>query len=620
MPYVKTSVRTTRSGAVRYLQLAHNEWDPQAGRSRTRVLYNFGREDELDRDAVRRLVAALSRLLDPAEALAAAEPGELTVTGSRPAAGSTPWTSCGGAWGWRMRSARRWPGAWLSPETERALFALVANRALAASSKLAAAGWISGDVHVDGLPETSDDACYRAMDHLLEIEPGLAEQAYYQLTDLLNLEVDLLFFDTTSTYFETEQEDADVPRDERGERVPAGSKEEADQGGFRAFGKSKDSRDDLPQVIVGMAVTRDGIPVRVWSWPGDTGDSGLIRQVKQDLRGWALSKVIWVADRGFTSRKNRRALMQGGGGYIIGEKLRTGSKEVKAVLSRQGRYKTVRDNLQVKEVRLGDDSDRFIICYNPGQAERDAAIRARLVAQLGELIDGTDALTAAERARIEGTLAGKPGLKQFLRVTPAGLPRIDKARIKAEENLDGKYLLRSSDPHLTSRKHVPVTAGAQVHLGPGHEATEAPPGHGPAAVLAVAGSAPLTSAHRVLRSPSGLTATFTLATNAACESASQRASREAMLLPEGDEHRLQRLELGQFLPSHDLDDRLPLPLVAGNGRRVGRGGDATPGSVFTRRRHAARVPGLACALPSPSGRLRLTMQHCGALGSWLRRQ
>ena len=68
--------------------------------------------------------------------------------------------------------------------------------------------------------------------------------------------------------------------------------------------------------------------------------------------------------------------MQGGGGYIIGEKLRSGTPEVKAALSRQGRYKTVRDNLQVKEVRLGDDTDRFIICYNPDQAERDAAIRA----------------------------------------------------------------------------------------------------------------------------------------------------------------------------------------------------------------------------------------------------
>jgi transposase len=450
VPYVKTSVRTTRAGTVRYLQLAHNEWDPATQRSRTRVLYNFGREDELDKDAVRRLAAALSRLLDPAEALAAAEPGELSVTGSRPAGGTHVLDQMWRRLGLDEVIRRTLAGRRLSPDTERVLFALAANRALAASSKLAAAAWVCGDVHIDGLAEVTDDACYRAMDHLLTIETDLAERAYYKVTDLLNLEVDLLFFDTTSTYFETEDADADVPRDDRGEPVPAGSDEEAGQAGFRANGKSKDSRDDLPQVIVGMAVTRDGIPVRVWSWPGNTADSGLIRQVKKDLREWVLSKVIWVADRGFTSKENRRALMQGGGGYIIGEKLRSGSAEVKTVMSRQGRYKTIRDNLQVKEVRLGDDSDRFIICYNPDQAERDAAIRAKLIAQLEELISGTDQLTAAERAKLEGALAGKPGLKRFLRVTPAGLLRIDKAKAKAEENLDGKYLLRCSDPDLSA--------------------------------------------------------------------------------------------------------------------------------------------------------------------------
>ena len=451
MPYVKTSVRTTRSGPVRYLQLAHNEWDAEAGRSRTRVLYNFGREDELDKDAVRRLVAALSRLLDPAEALAAAEPGELSVTASRPAGGIHVLDQLWRRLGLDDAVRRTLAGRRLSPGTERVLFALVANRALAASSKLAATEWVCSDVHVDGLDEVTDDACYRAMDHLPAIERSLAEQAYFQVTDLLNLEIDLLFFDTTSTYFETEEADEDIPRDERGERVPAGSEDPpAGEAGFRTRGKSKDSRDDLPQVIVGMAVTRDGIPVRVWSWPGNTADSGLIRQVKKDLREWTLLKIIWVADRGFTSEQNRRFLMQGGGGYIIGEKLRSGSPDVKAALSRQGRYKAVRDNMQVKEVRLGDDSDRLVICYNPDQAERDAAIRARLVAQLEETIAGSDALTPAERGRIEGSLAAKPGLKRFLRVTPGGLLRIDKARISAEENLDGKYLLRCSDPHMTT--------------------------------------------------------------------------------------------------------------------------------------------------------------------------
>ena len=168
-----------------------------------------------------------------------------------------------------------------------------------------------------------------------------------------------------------------------------------------------------------MAVTRDGIPVRVWSWPGNTADSGLIRQVKADLRQWVLSKVIWVADRGFTSEENRRALMRGGGGYIIGEKLRSGSPEVKVALSRQGRYKEVRDNLQVKEVRLGDNGDRFIICHNPDQAEtrRRHPREARRPARGGHRRHRPPSPPPSERQDQEGSLASKPGLKRFLRVT-----------------------------------------------------------------------------------------------------------------------------------------------------------------------------------------------------------
>ena len=101
--------------------------------------------------------------------------------------------------------------------TERVLFSLVANRALAPSSKLAAAGWVSNDVHVPGLPEVSEDACYRAMDWLLQVEPTLAKNVYDSVADLLNLDVDLLFFDTTSTHFQIEQADESVPRDETGQ-------------------------------------------------------------------------------------------------------------------------------------------------------------------------------------------------------------------------------------------------------------------------------------------------------------------------------------------------------------------------------------------------------------------
>uniref|UniRef100_UPI001649D4BA IS1634 family transposase n=1 Tax=Pseudonocardia asaccharolytica TaxID=54010 RepID=UPI001649D4BA len=213
--------------------------------------------------------------------------------------------------------------------------------------------------------------------------------------------------------------------------------------GFRTFGKSKDSRDDLPQVVIGMAVTRAGIPVRVWCWPGNTSDSALIRQAREDMRDWTLSRVMWVADRGFSSAANRRELRRGGGHYIIGEKLRSGSAEATAALSRQGRYQHVRDNLQVKEVKIAAD-ERFVICYNPEQADRDRALREVMTSKLATLIADTDRLSATKRAELRGQISTMPGLNRFLRLTPGGLLRIDKKKINAEANLDGKYLLRCS--------------------------------------------------------------------------------------------------------------------------------------------------------------------------------
>jgi hypothetical protein len=260
--------------------------------------------DQLDVAGVRRLVDALSRLLDPADALAAAAPAGLSFVESRP---------LGGAWLldglWRrlgidtilrplLGSARR------EVAVERVLFALVANRALKPSSKLAASEWVNVDVHLPGLPQVSDDACYRAMDQLIAVEPELTRAVYDQIADLLNLEVDLLFFDTTSTYFELDEADDLVWRDANGKTVEAGDSAAVKQAGFRMHGKSKDSRDDLPQVVIGMAVTRTGIPVRMWCWPGNTGDSMLIRQVKTEMRDWSLARVVWVADRGFASAEN----------------------------------------------------------------------------------------------------------------------------------------------------------------------------------------------------------------------------------------------------------------------------------------------------------------------------
>jgi transposase len=444
--YLRTIGRRNKDGSeVRYVQLAHNEWDAERRCSIARVIHSFGREDQLDRAALARLVRSLSRVLEPEQALIATAPAELQFVRSVP---------LGGAWAldglWRqlgidaaierLLAARK-----LDTRAERLLFAMVANRALAPFSKLACCEWLAADVAIPGL--TADavgedpQPLYRAMDWLLEIEAELAEQVYWATADLLNLEVDLLFFDTTSTYFERDEPDSETV-DEDGVTRPA----------FRTFGHSKDARDDLPQVVIGMAVTRTGIPIRAWCWPGNQADQPLIRQVKDDLRDWKLSRVVWVADRGFQSAENRRYLQRAGGHYIIGEKLRGESKEAQAALARQGRYRTVAGNLEVKEVRVDDGTlrDRFVICRNPDQADRDKTVRDQLITQLEDAIKDSDQLSAAERAKLVARLQAKRGLKRFLRQTPGGLLRVDRAAVRAEQHLDGKFLLRSSDPTLSA--------------------------------------------------------------------------------------------------------------------------------------------------------------------------
>ena len=436
--YLRTTSRRAADGTtVRYLQLAHNVWDPAARRSNVRVLYHFGREDQLDRDTIRRLIRSLGRALDPGEALALQAP-ELQFCESRP---------LGGAWLldqlWHRLGVHEilvglLRGRRLDPGAERVLFAMVANRALAPLSKLGCAAWVSEHVVIPGLPELDDDRAYRAMDWLLEIEAELAEQVYWAVANLLNLEVDLLFFDTTSTYFETDA--ADPPT--------IGAPK-----GFRTYnGHSKDHRPDLPQVVIGLAVTREGIPIRVWTFPGNASDQELIRGVKDDLLAWKLGRVVWVADRGFNSAQNRRYLQRAGGHYIIGEKLRGDSAEARAALARAGRYHTVAGNLEVKEVVLDEGTmrDRFVICRNPDEATRDAAIRERLVGGLEAAIAGSDDLAPAAREKLACCLRGKPAYKRFLRVSAAGLLRIARAAVAADARLDGKFLLRTSDPTLSA--------------------------------------------------------------------------------------------------------------------------------------------------------------------------
>jgi hypothetical protein len=458
--YLRATQRKNRDGSVvRYVQLAHNR--RVDGVTQAQVLLNLGREDQLDRDGLRRLVASVNRYLgEPDAGLPSADAAQLagdglTVAASRPA-GTVHlldglWQALGVDTALRkVAGPRRF-----TTDVERVLFALVANRAIAPMSKLSAAEWASNDVATGGLAAMDEDQAYRAMDLLVEADAqaGVQEAVFFAVADLLNLEVDLLFFDTTSTYFERDTE-------------------EAGGDAFRLYGHSKDHRPDLPQIIIGLAVTKEGIPVRVWCWPGSTNDQTILPEVKDDIRGWRLGRIITVVDRGFSSADNLAYLRRGGGHFIAGMRMRDGNPLVEQVLSRQGRYQQVKENLRVKEVTVEATDVRYIICHSPEQADRDRTTRedaiTRLEAGLARIKtarerDRTNKRTSKRTKRVaeaahtkaECALRDHPSLGRWLRQQASGRLAIDRAKIKAEERLDGKYLIATSDPHISAEDAAP---------------------------------------------------------------------------------------------------------------------------------------------------------------------
>ena len=346
---------------------------------------------------------------------------------------------------------------------ERICFALVAQRCLEPASKLAAVRWARERVALVGCPDFDDDAAYAAMDFLLAALPEIAERIFSATSNLLNLSCDIIFVDTSSTYFERDVADAEADLDlaqsaeeksaeEKSAELAASDAPGPEERATRRFNKhSKDHRPDLPQIVLGMAVTSEGVPVRCWTFPGNTSDQVIIRTIKDDLAVWMLNRVVWVADRGFNSVANRAYLQRGGGHYVVAEKLRHASGEAKEALARPGRYARVAGNLAVKEVRVGEGAreQRFVVCHNPEGAERNQQVRANLVAYLETQIAGSDEWTKSKRDELAGRLRTTPALWRLVRRLGDGRFRIDKAAIAAEAKLDGKWLMRTSDDSLT---------------------------------------------------------------------------------------------------------------------------------------------------------------------------
>ena len=390
--YIRKISRKNKDGStVTYVQLAHNERDPQKGFAVAKVIYNFGRLEDLDIEQLKRLVRSISRFFTPEDAL---QTKAALETGRR----DLQFRSCHSYGGIYLLSAL-WQqlhlGEILSKSIRQskyqtpisqAIFAMVANLCLAPSSKLAITEWINRDVYIPGIAGIDVQVLYRAMDYLLEHQAQLEKEIYWSVSDLLHLEVDLLFFDTTSSYFETESETA-----------------------LKKRGYSKDKRRDLPQVVIGLAVTRTGIPVKHWVFPGNTADMNTIETVKSDLIGWQLGRCIFVHDAGMTSEDNLQYLQRAGGHYIVGRKLKSGEAGAVLALSRKGPYTQINDRISARIVDLGDGEKqkRFVLVRNRAEEERQRLVRQQIIAvvetsdktlSLADIVMGYKQLNDVEQA------------------------------------------------------------------------------------------------------------------------------------------------------------------------------------------------------------------------------
>jgi transposase len=273
---------------------------------------------------------------------------------------------------------------------------------------------------------------YEAMDMLYSHAAEVEETVFFHVANLFNLEVDLIFYDTTTASFTTDYEDDPDDTD----------------ASLRQFGHSKEGTWST-QVVVALAVTREGIPVRSWVLPGNTTDVNTVEKVRSDLRGWNLGRAMFVADSGMNSQDNRTELSRACGKYMLACRMANVAEIKRDVLSKKGRYTVFKDNLQAKEVIVGDGvrRKRYILCFNPKEAKRQRKHREEVVALLERELESHPKSEASAQWAI-GLLASRR-YKRYLRVTKSGLIRIDRGAIRQAAKYDGKWVLETNDDTIS---------------------------------------------------------------------------------------------------------------------------------------------------------------------------
>jgi arginine repressor len=424
--------RVKKSGPRQYLQIVENF--REGGGVRQRVLTTLGRLDELQQSGqLDGLLASGARFAEHVLLLTAHRSGQVPVITSHRIGPTLIFERL-----WQETGCQQVISALLRDRqfefsVERAIFMTVLHRLCATGSDRSAQRW-KEDYRIAGADELELHQLYRAMAWLGEQLPREPEQEHLNLVprctkdvieeqlfayrrDLFS-DLEIVFFDTTSLYFEGEG----------GETLGE-------------YGHSKDHRPDLHQMIVGVVLNGAGRPISCELWPGNTADvTTLVPIVDRLGRRFGIRQACVVADRGMISDDTVTTLEEVERPFILGARMRKQKEVREQVLADRGRFQVVhgprkqsRDPapLKVKEVRIS--GRRYVVCVNPEQVEHDRQQRAQIVNALREQLRQGDK-----------SLVGNKGYRRYLKVEGESHFAIDEAKLIEEARYDGTWVLRTN--------------------------------------------------------------------------------------------------------------------------------------------------------------------------------
>jgi len=427
--------RIKKSGKYHYLQIVEN--NKVKGQVKQRVIATIGRLDQLqEKGRVETLIRSLSRYSEKAMLILTghSDPEALTIKIGPALIFERLWEQSG----IKKALRRLLNGRKFEFDVERAVFLTVLHRLMTSGSDRYCERW-RRDYAVAGTEPLELHHLYRAMAFLgapltdqsaasalaPRCNKDLIEEDMFKTWRDLFSGLELVFFDTTSIYFEGEGGEA------LGER-----------------GFSKDHRPDLKQMVVGVVINDEGRPICCEMWPGNTTDVKTLVTITQGLRQrFQIQRFCIVADRGMISAENLKYLeAQNATAYILGTRMRKDKEVREQVLTCGGRYQEVHplgsktkdpSPLKVKEVRhMGH---RYIVCLNERQATKDKLTREAIIKALEEKIP-----------KGPKGLVGNKGYRGYVKIEKDSTS-IDVEKVKAEARFDGKWILRTNTDLATAQ-------------------------------------------------------------------------------------------------------------------------------------------------------------------------